>query len=112
MVEVIARKRVEVAAVERPAFERNADANLPLFVAFTAQRKEANTFQRRQAEQRATQSLKRRGLVIATIEAAKNGANLWNANGCADARVGGVLADEPAEVREAHATVDGEPLGG
>src|SRR5438874_13713734 len=71
MIEKILGEGVEVASVDGPAFERDPDADLPLLVAFAAQRKEAYTLVRGKSEQRSAQGFERGRLVVASVEAAK-----------------------------------------
>ena len=51
-------------------------------------------------------------MVVSPPESARDPTESRNAKGGADARIGGVLVEQSAEMSESHAAVQGEPLSG
>ena len=113
MIEEVSCACSEVGDVEGPSAEGNGDAELVLLVALAMEREKTQALLRRDFTERIIGSVadgqKRRGLIVATVESAKDPVEMWDANRRADARIGGIFAGAGTEVSEAHASVESQP---
>src|SRR2546430_1954 len=109
VVEEILGASEKIASVERPAMERNGDAKLVLFIAFTVERNEAQVLIVGGFEERTGNRQQRRRLVEMAIEGAANPVQFGNPQRCTEAQTGGILNRAPGKVRLAKAGIKREP---
>ena len=112
VVQEVARAGVEIIHVERPSANRNAQSDIVLDIALARQRNEAEPLRHRKIERRTGQAVERRRLVVIRVVAVQRPVQTRNADGRAEPRIGGVLIEQPAIVREPDAEVEREPRSG
>src|SRR5947207_1360424 len=99
----------EIAGVQCPAMERNGDAKLVLFIAFTVERNEAQVLIAGGLQERTGNRKQRRRLVEMPVKSVKNPVQFGNPQRCTEAQTGGILNRAPGKVRLAKAGIKREP---
>ncbi len=82
-----------IVGTEIPSVVRDGDAELPFDIALTVQRRETKILAGGQIEQRAGSGHEWRGLVVETVETAKDPIQARHSHGNANPRIGCVLGD-------------------
>ena len=117
VVEEIPHVGAEVVGIEHPTAQRNADAELMLFVEFAVQWNESKALALREIDQRRTGSgFERRRLIVVAVEGAKGPAETRNRERRAEARADRGFGDSirivAGEARRPHSRGESHPRKG
>src|SRR5271166_1042744 len=111
VVQEVACASVEVIYIERPSANGNAQSDIVLNIALSWQRNEPEALCQRKIERWPAEAVERRRLVVIRVVAVQRPVQARNPDSRAEPRIGRVLTQQPAIVREPDAQVEREPGG-